>query len=179
MSCTDATEGGLMFDKFGEFDSVEELNRAAEAQKAEGDTEAIFTLAAENGIDKEDAQDYIDNCTDELATRLMAATGKIEVESQDLEIKGIIEDWKNEVIAMCMGDTQMCEAVRKKGKRLGKCLALLIKFAFENKTQVSNKVVDLCKIIHNGKEESMRKPLYLGIPNRAQVKQIVREYYLG
>ena len=26
-----------MFDKFGEFDSVEELNRAAAAQKAEGD----------------------------------------------------------------------------------------------------------------------------------------------
>ena len=44
-----------MFDKFGEFDSVEELNRAAAAQKAEGDEQALVLLAQENGIDKEDA----------------------------------------------------------------------------------------------------------------------------
>ena len=29
-----------MFDKFGEFDSVEEINRAAAAQKEEGDEDA-------------------------------------------------------------------------------------------------------------------------------------------
>ena len=45
-----------MFEKFGEFDSYEEINRAAEAQKAEGDTEAILALAKENGLDEEDAQ---------------------------------------------------------------------------------------------------------------------------
>ena len=31
-----------MFEKFGEFDSAEEINRAAEAQKREGDTEACL-----------------------------------------------------------------------------------------------------------------------------------------
>lgn len=41
-----------MFDKFGEFDSAEELNRAAAAQKAEGDLEALIALAVGNGIDK-------------------------------------------------------------------------------------------------------------------------------
>ena len=40
-----------MWDKFGEFDSAEELNRAAAAQKAEGDREALIMLAEENGID--------------------------------------------------------------------------------------------------------------------------------
>ena len=34
-----------MFDKFGIFDSAEELNRAAAAQLSEGDTEALFALA--------------------------------------------------------------------------------------------------------------------------------------
>lgn len=48
-----------MFEKFGEFDSVEELNRAAAGQKAEGDEEALLILAEENGIDREDAEDYI------------------------------------------------------------------------------------------------------------------------
>ena len=47
-----------MFEKFGEFDSAEEINRAAAAQRAEGDTEALMQIAIENGIDKEDAQDY-------------------------------------------------------------------------------------------------------------------------
>ena len=43
-----------MFDKFGEFDSHEELNRAAAAQLKEGDDEALMALAQENGIDEED-----------------------------------------------------------------------------------------------------------------------------
>ena len=33
-----------MFEKFGEFDSYEEINRAAAAQLAEGDTEAIYAI---------------------------------------------------------------------------------------------------------------------------------------
>ena len=53
-----------MFDKFGEFDSVEELNRAAAAQKAEGDEEALIAIALENGIEKEDAEDYMDDCVE-------------------------------------------------------------------------------------------------------------------
>ena len=35
--------------KFGIFNTVEELNRAAAAQKAEGDLEALIGLATENG----------------------------------------------------------------------------------------------------------------------------------
>ena len=38
-----------MFEKFGEFDSCEEINRAAKAQLEEGDLEAIKTIAEENG----------------------------------------------------------------------------------------------------------------------------------
>ena len=34
-----------MFEKFGEFDSYEEINRAAKAQLEEGDLEAIKTIA--------------------------------------------------------------------------------------------------------------------------------------
>lgn len=48
-----------MFDKFGEFDSYEEINRAAKAQLEEGDLEAIKTIAEENGLDPEDAEDFV------------------------------------------------------------------------------------------------------------------------
>ena len=47
-----------MFDKFGEFDSAEEINRAAAAQLKEGDLDAVKTIAEENGLDSEDAEDY-------------------------------------------------------------------------------------------------------------------------
>lgn len=168
-----------MFEKFGEFDSVEELNRAAAAQLKEGDTEALIALALENGMDKEDAEDYIDGCVEELATPLMAATGKLKLEEEELELKGVVEDWKDSVVELCMNDAEMCAAVRKKGKTLKDCMARLIKFAFENKVQISDKIVDATKVMHNGKLEKMRKPLYLGVPNRAEVKKLIREYYLG
>ena len=64
-----------MFEKFGEFNSAEEINRAAKQQLAEGDTEAIYTIAKENGIDEDDVKDYIAGCTETLVTVLSAAVG--------------------------------------------------------------------------------------------------------
>ena len=59
----------------------------------EGDTDAVMTIARENGIDAGDAQDYIDGMVDKLCSPLMAAFGKIEVETEELQPKEIIEDW--------------------------------------------------------------------------------------
>ena len=47
-----------MFEKFGNFNTYEEINATAQGLKNEGDTENLYTLAAENGIDKETAQMY-------------------------------------------------------------------------------------------------------------------------
>lgn len=168
-----------MFEKFGEFDSAAELNRAAARQKEQGNNKALIALAEENGIDREDAEDYIDGCVDQLATPLMAAAGKLKAEAEDLEIGGILEDWKEEIVNMCTDDEELRAAVRKKDRNMRDCMAHLIRFAFENKVQVSDTIVKATKVTHNGKEEPLRGPLYLGIPNRAQVRKIVKEYYLG
>ena len=168
-----------MFDKFGEFNSAEEINRAAKQQLAEGDTEAIYLIAKENGIDTDDAKDYIEGFTETLVTVLSAAVGKIEVESEYLKIDGILKDWTGAILHQCMEDQEFCRAVRSKEKSLKGCMAALIKFAFENKVQVSEEIVKVTKIMHNGREEQMRRPLYLGVPNNAQTKKLVREYYLG
>ena len=69
-----------MFDKFGEFDSCEELNMAAEGLKTKGDIENLHKLAEENGLDIEDTDDYIDGVTTELTTPAIAASGKIRLE---------------------------------------------------------------------------------------------------
>ena len=96
-----------MYEKFGECDSFEELNRAAAAQKAEGDEEALFALAQENGLDKEDVEDYMNGIVEELATVSMAALGKLKLEKEDLkkgkDLAGYIaatadSGWKHRVI---------------------------------------------------------------------------------
>lgn len=176
----DGQKGRLvMFDKFGEFDSVEELNRAAAAQYKEGDEQAIYTIAQENGIDKEDADDFMDGLVAELATVTSAAIGKLKVEAADLKLKGIVADWKDSIVEECMSSQELCTAVRSKRKSLAECMAKLIRFAFENKVQISDKIVKVTKVTHNGKEEALRGPLYLGVPSKADVKRMVREYYLG
>ena len=166
-----------MFDKFGEFDSHTELNEAAAGQLEQGDYEALFELAAENGIDREDAQDYIDGVAGELATPLMAATGKLKVEAEALELEGQLVFWKDCIVDICTEDMEISMAVRKKGKNLKKCLGMLIKHGFENKKKVSDEIVDTVKVLVNGKEEPLRKPLYLGAPNKVELKRIVKEYY--
>lgn len=80
-----------MFDKFGEFDSAEEINRAAAAQLKEGDLDAIKTIAEENGLDPEDAEDFCTGAIDSLTTPLLAAIGKLEMESKDLGLKNMME----------------------------------------------------------------------------------------
>ena len=115
----------------------------------------------------------------ELASDLMAAAGKIAVESKELGIDGIMSDWKDTVIEECAEDKAFCAAVRKKGKYLKEYMAKLIQYAFENKVPVSAEILKITKVKHNGKLENFNGPLYLGIPNRMEVRKIARKYYLG
>lgn len=171
-----------MFDRFGEFDSAEEINKAAAERLSEGTeagVEAVLGIAEENGIDKEDALDYINGMTDELVTPLMAAAGKLDIEHKEYEIAGILDEWETHVRELCIEDNEMRLAVRRKGKSLAGCMAVLLRFGFENKVQVSNKILDVTKVTHNGKEEPMHKPLYLGIPTKIEARKLIQKYYLG
>ena len=145
-----------MFEKFGEFDSAEELNRAAAAQFKEGDTEAILTIAKENGIDEEDARDYIDGCTPEFVTPLMAY--------------GIMEDWMQYIKIRCSEDPAMAIAVRRKKKSLKGCMAALVSWSFKNARPVDKDILKAAGISYR---------VTLGIPDMGQAKKIITEYYLG
>ena len=147
-----------MFEKFGELNSAEELNRKAEELK--GDIYKLKQFAAENGLEEEDVNDYVDGVITELATPLTAAMGKIKAEKEELELA-------------------MAAAVREKGKSLAVFMSRLFAKAFQGKVRVSDKIVSITTIEHDGKQEQMRGPVYLGIPSRAEVKKMMREYYLG
>ena len=159
-----------LFEKFGEFDSAEEINRAVAAQLAEGDTEAIIAIAKENGIDTEDVQDYIDGYIKVLVNPLQAAMGKLSVEEKDLQLEGLTEAWKTYVLQLCTEDEAVCKAVRKKGKSLEKCFGKLLKLSFGIKKKLDDRIV---------KAAGLKPPIYTGIPTEQETKQLIKEYYLG
>lgn len=109
-----------MFERFGEFDSAEELNRAADGLLNEGDTESLKALAAENGIDEQDVQDYIDGYSEDLATASMAAFGRLSAEEQQVKTnKG--EEMAAKVIftmvrSLCLRES-FCICVMREGRR--------------------------------------------------------------
>lgn len=169
----------MLFKEFGNFNSAEEINQKAAELLEAGDTDAICRLAEENGIDKEEAEDYIAGAETTICTDLMAALGKLDVEAKELKIGGVLSDWTNYIRDLCMDEKVMVLAVRRKDKSLAECMARLIRFAFENKVQVSDQIVNITKVTHNGKEEKMRGPLYLGFPDRVIAKKLIHEYYTG
>lgn len=160
-----------MFDKFGEFNSVAELNLAAAGQKEQGDLEALIALAVENGLDKEDAEDYMDGMVDELATPLTAALGKIKVECEDLKPQEIMEDWVEYIRIQCMEKPEVAGRVRMKGKSLKKCIAELLKWSFTNAYEIPDDIATAAGI----KVARVK----MGIPGMGRAKKIIDQYYMS
>lgn len=159
-----------MFDKFGEFDSADEINRAAAAQRKEGDNEAILAIAEENGIDREDAIDFIDGCVAAFVTPLMAAYGKLDIEAKELQPYEIMEVWLQYIKLRCAEEPEMAVAVRRKGKSLKGCIAALLEWSMKNQRPVDSEIL---------KAVGINYKVTLGIPGMGRAKKIITEYYLG
>lgn len=109
--------------KFGEFDSYQEINAAAEGFLNEGDIESLKSMAEENGLDPEDVQDYLDGELTELATCSTAALGRLRTEQQ--AIAGEKELSKRLALQVILAltwnfctDPQLAHAIMRKGKHL-------------------------------------------------------------
>lgn len=159
-----------MFGKFGEFDSWEEINKAADGQKAQGDIEALKELAAENGIDQDDVEDYMDGVIPELCTAKTAALGKLAVENADIKASEIVQDWIDYIQTTAMEDLQMSLAVRKKGKSLIGCLGAILKWSYAARYKVDDRIIKASGIGAAGVE--------MGIPGMASARKIILEYYM-
>lgn len=173
-SCTGATgKGEEMERKFGVFNTVEELNRAAAAQKAEGDLEAMIGLAQENGLDKEEAEDYMNDCADCLCTPYMAAIGKLNMEAEELKLESQLKDWKDFIIQIASeyeGDV-LNNAIFSPDKHLVDVLAAGLKKASKNRVKVDEKIAKAAGLPGGN--------IYIGMCGRDELRQIVTEYYLG
>lgn len=172
MSCTGATkEGEEMEKKFGIFKTIEELNRAAAAQKKEGDFEALKALALENGFEEADAEDYFDTDTEPFCTPMMAAQAKLDLEAKDLNLKSQLLDWKNTVVLFCDEIAGLSKAVFSPDKRLLDVLAAGLKLASENRITVDRRITKAA-----GLPESAGQ---IGMVGKDELRKIVIDYYLG
>lgn len=151
-----------MFEKFGEFNSAEELNMTADGLLNEGDIASLKELAAENGIDKEDLQDYIDGYVEDLATVSSAALGRLDVEEKQeiAKIKNPLEKMAmNVILTMLKGmctEKQMAAAVMKKGKR----------------------ATDIFNEMKRGAEKHREGNIGLSCGTDRQLCEIIKSYYL-
>ena len=160
-----------MFEKFGEFDSYEEINELAENLFNEGDIESLKAMASENGIPSDFVEMYLQGDIPVLCDPLTAALGKIDVEVAELKPKEIMEDWVEYLRGQCMENEIMAHQVRKKGKSLKGCIAALLKWSFANHVPVGQDIL---------KEAGVKAgKVTLGIPGMARAKKIITEYYMG
>ena len=161
--------------KFGIFESYEELNRAAAAQKAEGDREAVIALALENGLEKEDAEDYLEteDTEWELCNAAMAALGKLKLEEEELGITSQLKDWKDFLSQLILEEEtgELAGAVFSPGRHLAEALAAGIKKASQNRVRVPEEIFK-----KTGLPETAA---WIGMCGRDELRTVFTDYYLG
>lgn len=160
-----------MFDKFGEFDSAEEINETAAGLLEEGDLDGLREMAKENGFDEDDVQDYIDGIYPELANTYTAAWNKLEVEMKELKVCEIMEDWVEYIRIKMEEEEEMQRAIRKKGKSLQGCIAALMKWGFKNQYPISKEIMKEAGVTAS--------KVTLGIPGMGTAKKVITKYYMG
>lgn len=159
-----------MFEKFGEFDSAEELNVAAATALEQNDTEAVKALAKENGIEEQDAQDYIDGMVPELCSPIMAAVGKLNIEKQALALPEMMEHWCDMLNEMLITSPSMADGIRKKGKRMSKLFGQLLKASSDNRKKLPAEIVKAAGLSGN---------IYVGDIDRLTFKKMATNYYMS
>lgn len=159
-----------MFEKFGNFNTYEEINKSAEGLKNEGDTENLYKLAAENGIDRETARMYAEGAIPYLCDIQSAAIGKLDMEAAELKTEEIMSDWVEYIKGCIAKDDRMAAAVRNSSKNLKACMAALLKWSYDNARPVDEEIK---------KTAGVAGRCTLGIPGMGRAKKIIREYYSG
>ena len=157
-----------MFEKFGEFNSADEMNTIAATMLEEGKTDDIIALAKENGIDEDDAKDFIDGVAGELCTPLMAAVGKLKIEAAAVKLPTMMEGFVFMINDMATTEKDLQAGIRKTGKKLVNVLGELLKESSKNRVALPKEITEAAGI---------KSTVYVGDVDRATFKKIVRKYY--
>lgn len=147
--------------------STQELNEAAAKLRDDGDAKGLYDLAEKYGIEKEDAEDYLDGA-ETLATPLILALSAAERGRKELNAEGVIGDWIGVLESMAAESEELAEMIAFSGKSIKGLLGKILKQAFESKVKINDDIAEAAGI---------RTPLYLGIPGNADLKNMICKYY--
>ena len=160
-----------MFEKFGEMSSYTEINELAANLQQEGDIDSLKELAKENGIPDDYVGMYLEEMIPALCDATSAAIGKIDMECAELKPKELMLDWVEYIKGLCMENEMIAHQVRKKGKTLKGCIAVLLAYSFKNRITVDSTIVKEARI--------NASKVAFGVPGMANAKKLIRDYYLG
>lgn len=160
-----------MFDKFGEMNSYTEINELAANLLQEGDLDSLKELAKENSIPDDYVEMYLEEDIPSLCDSTSAAIGKIDVECMKLKPKELMLDWVEYIKGLCMENEMIAHQVRKKGKTLQGCMAVLLEYSFKNQITVDKTIIKAAGV-------SAGKVTF-GVPGMAKAKELIRDYYMG
>lgn len=117
-----AGKGGTMYDKFGNFDSVEEINACAKELKEKGDAEKLKGLAVENGIPEFFPEQYAADESGEFTDWMNAAIGKLDVEAAAHKDKYVpVQPVADYLKSLCI-EEQFARCVRRRTKSIEECM---------------------------------------------------------
>ena len=151
--------------------TYQELMETARGLREEGDHKGICELAKENGIDKDDVDEFLENKElDNLASLLMAALGRINVESAGFNIQEIMVDWTEYIRQQIVDSGTFAEALMNPKKNLTECFGKILEWSYKNSYPVDADIIKAAGIKCSN--------VKLGIPGMARVKKIIRSYYM-
>lgn len=159
-----------MFDKFGEFDSADEINMAAEGLFNEGDMESLKILAEENGLG-ELVSGYVEGCLVGLCDVTSAAIGKLEIEASEMKLDELMADWVEYIKSLCFDSAMVAIKVRQKDKSLKKCIANILKWSFEHQKDIDKEILTAAGV--------KASKVTFGIPGMRTAKKLIKQYYIG
>lgn len=160
-----------LYEKFGEFDSADEINKLAQNLLKEGDKASIYALAKENGIAKDYADMMVEGAFPALCDATTAAIGKIDVEVEEMKPKGIMVDWVEYIKAVCMENGDIAYAVRRRNKSLKGCIGALLKYAFDHQEKVDPEIIKAAGV--------KAGRVTFGMAGQKEARKLIREYYGG
>ena len=160
-----------MFDGFGEFNSADEINLAAEGLIFEKDIESLYKLAEENGIERYCCDIAIESNTPIICDTVSAAIGKLDIESHEMKLKELMVDWVEYIKEQCFENEAVAKNVRNSKYHLEECISRILAWSFKNAEEVPKKICEAAGI----KNANVK----FGIPGMKTVKKIIDEYYGG
>lgn len=114
-----------MYEKFGNFNSAEEINACAEGLRAAGKTNAVYELAKENGIPELFVKDYLSGDAEEFVDWTNAAIGKLEVEAEAHEDKYVPAKPVADYLKTLCIERQFARRVRCRTKSIDGCMEFI------------------------------------------------------